>query len=215
MMSRSSGERGGTKVILIGSASTGKSTLVYRATHENEAADDLPKAEATIGVAFALKRVGNVALSLWDTSGSERYRAVTRNFHRGSKAALLVFDVTEAESLQEVEDYWLAEVVNNAGTGCHLVLVGNKIDLKEQRQVSADRANGLALRQGLQYFEVCARDGTGVAELFEHVAANVSNPFETMSSAGDAASNDDIIRVEHGASTNAAAASSNDDDCAC
>ena len=152
------------KSILIGDSSVGKSSLLYRYTDH----DWNPHYIATIGVDFKVvtfERAAKVIkLQLWDTAGQERFRTITHSYYRGAHGILLVFDVTNRESFDNLSD-WLADVRQYGVEGSPMVLVGNKADCAN-RQVSEDEAQAFAQKLGCQYFETSAKQNKSVDDAF-------------------------------------------------
>lgn len=101
-------------------------------------------------------------------AGQERFRAISSGFFRGSVGALLVYDITKRSSFESVER-WLSDLNSHVDKKVVVMLVGNKCDLKNQRQVSVDEATAIAKRLGLSFLETSALDSTNVAESFRHV----------------------------------------------
>jgi Ras-related protein Rab-2A len=154
------------KFIIIGSSATGKSCLLLRFTDDRfQMTHDL-----TIGVEFGTRtltaRSGQrVKLQIWDTAGQESFRSITRSYYRGSAAALLVYDVTRRETFLDVAS-WLHDVRAYATRSTTVVLVGNKTDLDEQRQVSREEGEAFAHDHGLLFTETSAKTGTNVQDAF-------------------------------------------------
>ena len=158
------------KVVTIGESSVGKSAIVFRSVHPDE--DITGQTQPTIAVAFAVKRVSTpsgqvVPLNLWDTAGSERFRSITRMYFKGSVAALLVFALNSMESFEAATTYWIAELDRYVDPSCCIVLVGNKKDLTEERQVPVERANLFASSRNIPYLEVSAKTGENIEEMFQ------------------------------------------------
>lgn len=166
-MSIDSSHLGKLKLILLGEASVGKSSLVSRFTLST-----FPDYMATIGVDFTGKTLfihdRPVRLQLWDTAGQERFFSLAASYVRASRVAILVYDVTDKESLVEAER-WLDVVRRERGEEVTVLLLGNKIDLVEDRQVSAEEGRAWAEERGLLHFEASAKTGEGVERAFVRV----------------------------------------------
>ena len=112
-----------------------------------------------------------VKAQIWDTAGQERYRAITSAYYRGALGALIVYDVTQPKSLENA-GRWLTEVKDNASSPDMVIaLVGNKVDLVDDRQIDVSMAIRLAETEGLLYFETSAKAGDD---------GNVHTAFERM-----------------------------------
>ncbi|MDP2439221.1 MAG: Rab family GTPase [archaeon] len=164
------------KVVTIGESSVGKSAIVFRCVHPEE--DITGQTQPTIAVAFAVKRVTTpsgqvVPLNLWDTAGSERFRSITRMYFKGSVAALLVFSLTSMESFEAATSYWIAELERHVDPSCCILLVGNKKDLVEERQVPFERASFFAQSRNIPYLEVSAKTGENIEDMFLTISQKV------------------------------------------
>eukprot|EP00578_Thalassiosira_sp_NH16_P011694 CAMPEP_0181125808 /NCGR_PEP_ID=MMETSP1071-20121207/27260_1 /TAXON_ID=35127 /ORGANISM="Thalassiosira sp., Strain NH16" /LENGTH=246 /DNA_ID=CAMNT_0023211301 /DNA_START=53 /DNA_END=790 /DNA_ORIENTATION=+ len=161
------------KIVLLGDSGVGKSNLVFRFT-KNEFNKD---SKSTIGVEFATKTVQIeddklVKAQIWDTAGQERYRSIASSYYRGAVGALLVYDVTDRNSFNHVP-MWLKEVEENAEKDCLIMLVGNKMDLHEQRTVFVRDGRSFARKNGLAFIETSALDATGVDTAFQRILQEI------------------------------------------
>jgi len=166
------------KFIIIGDAATGKSCLLHRFI------DDKFRKESThtIGVEFGSKiiEVGGhfVKLQIWDTAGQERFRSVTRSYYRGAAGTILVYDITSRESYNHVSS-WLNDAKALANPDIAIVLVGNKIDLSAEREVSFLEASRFAQENELMFLETSALTGEGVSEVFLKCARTILSKIES------------------------------------
>lgn len=159
------------KVVLLGASSVGKTCIVTRATTDSFTSTQNP----TVGAQFSAKSVivGNtrVMLRIWDTAGQERYRALTPMYYRDSQAAVIVFSVTDRDSLADAE-HWFHDLSSHFRELPLLYLVGNKADLVDQRKIT--EAEGVAVAESLgsnvTYYETSAKTGQNIAELFADIA---------------------------------------------
>jgi Ras-related protein Rab-4B len=136
----------------------------------------------TIGVEFGHKilQIGDqlLKLQIWDTAGQERFRSVTRSYYRGAAGALLVYDITHRETYTHVSS-WLADARSLANPDIVIVMVGNKSDLDESREVSFLEASRFAQENDLIFLETSARTGAGVSEVFSKCARRVLSKLES------------------------------------
>jgi len=166
------------KFIIIGDAASGKSCLLHRFI------DDKFRKESThtIGVEFGSKiiEVGGhfVKLQIWDTAGQERFRSVTRSYYRGAAGTILVYDITSRESYNHVSS-WLNDAKALANPDIAIVLVGNKIDLSSEREVSFLEASRFAQENELMFLETSALTGEGVSEVFLKCARTILSKIES------------------------------------
>ena len=156
------------KSIIIGDSGVGKSSLLYRYTDQ----DWNPHYIATIGVDFKVltfeRKTKIVKLQLWDTAGQERFRTITHSYYRGSHAVMLVFDITNRESFENVRT-WVGDVRKYGSEGLPMVLVGNKCDCESQRVVSDEEAEALAESLSCSYVRASAKENKNVDTAFESI----------------------------------------------
>jgi small GTP-binding protein len=158
------------KVVLVGDSQVGKTCII---THlvSGTYRDSMP---ATIGAAFQTHTLsttkGIVTLQIWDTAGQEKYRALAPMYYRSAEIALLVFDVTNRDSFDALEQ-WIHELSEKAPAFLQVVIAANKIDLKDDRVVSKEVAERFAERHNVKmYAEVSAKTGEGIVDLFSNIA---------------------------------------------
>jgi len=113
-----------------------------------------------------------VKAQIWDTAGQERYRSIASSYYRGAVGALLVYDVTDRNSFNHVP-MWLKEVEENAEKDCLIMLVGNKMDLTDQRTVFVRDGRSFARKNGLAFIETSALDATGVDTAFQRILQEI------------------------------------------
>jgi small GTP-binding protein len=166
------------KVVVVGESGVGKSCLLIRFVRDTFDDDT----QSTLGIEFLSKIIQTenrrIQLQLWDTAGQEMFRSVTRGYYRGSAGALVIFDLSNRDSFENVER-WLHDVKSVARADVVLILIGNKLDLEANRQVPADEALDFAQRYGMKYFEVSAKTGVGVAESINCCVALIEKNLET------------------------------------
>ena len=164
--------------LLLGNSEVGKTSLIRRYTN------GIFKEEyiSTIGIDYDSKKEIiddiNVQVKLWDTAGQERFRAITPNNLRNAEGIMLVFDVTNSDSFNGLKD-WLESIKTHFGEkniSIPIIIVGNKIDLEDKRDVEKDDANKFAQENNYKYFETSAKTGEGVdnavRELVRQILAN-------------------------------------------
>ena len=162
------------KLVLLGQAAVGKSSLVLRFV-KNEFQE---YQESTIGAAFCTKTLNLedssavIKFEIWDTAGQERYESLAPMYYRGAHAAVVVFDITDAESFDKAQK-WIRDLNRQANQNIVICLVGNKIDRDDERVVSTDQAAGYAEENDLLYVEASAKSGTNVTEVFQAIAAKL------------------------------------------
>jgi small GTP-binding protein len=169
-----------SKIVLLGSASVGKTCIICRAVSD-EFDKEMP---ATIGACYTSKEleIGDVTINLqiWDTAGQERFRTLAPMYYRNSIVALLVFSVIDDHSLQDVQN-WADEMKQQTEDMPILFVVANKIDLTDERRVTPDQGKAVAKQVGAFYSEVSAKSGNGIDELFIQVAEESLKKLNTDS----------------------------------
>jgi len=171
------------KVIIIGDAGAGKSSFFHQFRQ-----GVFPKqVMSTIGVEFGTKIIQlqneerRVKLNVWDTAGQERYRAVTRAYYRGALGSVILYDTTSRLSFNHLPD-WLQDAREQASSDIDIVVVGNKKDLKEQRQVTHDEASKWANTNEVIYIETSALTGENVEDVFQilgqHIQARMDKDID-------------------------------------
>merc|ERR1712227_70298 len=158
------------KLVFLGEQSVGKTSLITRFMYDSF--DNTY--QATIGIDFLSKTMyledRTVRLQLWDTAGQERFRSLIPSYIRDSTVAVVVYDVTNINSFQQTNK-WIDDVRTERGTDVIIVLVGNKTDLADKRQVSIDEGERKAKELNVMFIETSAKTGYNVKQLFRRVAA--------------------------------------------
>jgi len=154
------------KIVIIGDSSVGKSNLLVRFTR-NEFHE---KSKATIGVDFGTKSMeinGKIVTAqCWDTAGQERFRAVTSGYYKGAVGAMIVYDITSKVTFKNVTR-WLNELREMADPEILIMMIGNKCDLEQQREVPTKEAETFAEVNKISFLETSALSGNNVNQAFE------------------------------------------------
>ena len=137
--------------------------------------------ELTIGVEFGAKTIDingkSVKIQIWDTAGQEAFQAITRTYYKGAVGALLVYDITRRETFNHVTK-WLDDVRTNSSKNVTVILIGNKKDLEDKRQVSYEEGEAFAKENGLMFLETSAKTAYNVVESFNLSAQCILNNIE-------------------------------------
>ena len=161
------------KILLIGDTSVGKTALILKYIDKEFSDNHI----STIGLEYKDKLIKinekKIKLQIWDTSGQERYRSITKSFYRNANALLFVFDVTNENSFNHIKD-WLIET-ENSGKDFKKILVGNKIDLKDKRIVDKERMDNFAKKKNMKCFETSAKEGKNVDLIFKEITKLILN----------------------------------------
>ena len=165
------------KVLLLGDSSVGKSCLLLRFCDNCFQEAHL----TTIGLDFRVKAINldnnrKVKIQIWDTAGEDRFRSITRNYYKGAKGILLIFDVTDKESFAHIKD-WVERIHDESPEGITICLIGNKIDRNEDRVISNEEGKKLAEECKISYFETSAKIGTGVEEVFTSLVKKIDTIY--------------------------------------
>ncbi|XP_048839253.1 ras-related protein Rab-6A isoform X2 [Brienomyrus brachyistius] len=158
------------KLVFLGEQSVGKTSLITRFMYDSF--DNTY--QATIGIDFLSKTMyledRTVRLQLWDTAGQERFRSLIPSYIRDSTVAVVVYDITNVNSFQQTTK-WIDDVRTERGSDVIIMLVGNKTDLADKRQVSIEEGEKKAKELNVMFIETSAKAGYNVKQLFRRVAA--------------------------------------------
>ncbi|XP_034539571.1 ras-related protein Rab-6A isoform X5 [Notolabrus celidotus] len=158
------------KLVFLGEQSVGKTSLITRFMYDSF--DNTY--QATIGIDFLSKTMyledRTIRLQLWDTAGQERFRSLIPSYIRDSAAAVVVYDITNVNSFQQTTK-WIDDVRTERGSDVIIMLVGNKTDLADKRQVSIEEGERKAKELNVMFIETSAKAGYNVKQLFRRVAA--------------------------------------------
>ncbi|XP_026403231.1 ras-related protein RABF1-like [Papaver somniferum] len=158
------------KLVLLGDSGVGKSCIVLRFVRGQF--DTTSK--VTVGASFlsqtmVLQDATAVKFEIWDTAGQERYAALAPLYYRGAAVAVIVYDITNPESFSKAR-FWVKELQKHGNPNIIMVLVGNKADLHEYREVSIQDAIDYAEKNGMFFIETSAKTSDNIHELFEEIA---------------------------------------------
>jgi len=175
------------KLLLIGDSGLGKSCLLLRFADDTYTESYI----STIGVDFKIRTIEldgkTIKLQIWDTAGQERFRTITSSYYRGAHGIIVVYDVTDQESFNNVKQ-WLQEIDRYACENVNKLLVGNKCDLTNKKVVDYTSAKEYADQLGIPFLETSAKNATNVEQAFMTMAAEIKNrvgpPAAQQGSAG-------------------------------
>ena len=154
------------KVVLIGDMKVGKTNIVSRYIKNEFNKDSM----STIGVEFGSKELviegHNVKVQIWDTAGQEKYKSITNAYYKGAKGAFVVYDITNKNSFDNA-DNWLNNLRASADKKCSIILIGNKSDLEDKREVSIEQGEEKAKNSEIAFMETSALSGDNIDKAFE------------------------------------------------
>ncbi|CBY00063.1 GTPase Ypt2 [Plenodomus lingam] len=160
------------KLLLIGDSGVGKSCCLLRFSEDSFT----PSFITTIGIDFKIRTIEldgkRVKLQIWDTAGQERFRTITTAYYRGAMGILLVYDVTDQRSFENIRT-WFSNVEQHATEGVNKILIGNKCDWEEKRAVSTEQGQALADELGIPFLEVSAKSNINVDKAFYSLASDI------------------------------------------
>ncbi|CAL9735490.1 vacuolar protein sorting-associated protein 21 [Monosporozyma servazzii] len=164
------------KLVLLGEAAVGKSSIVLRFVSNDFAENKEP----TIGAAFLTQRVNiddhTVKFEIWDTAGQERFASLAPMYYRNAQAALVVYDVTKPQSFIKAR-HWVKELHEQASKDIVIALIGNKVDILDddpnERKVAKEEAEKLAEEEDLLFFETSAKTALNINEVFLKIGENI------------------------------------------
>ncbi|XP_020340891.1 ras-related protein Rab-6A isoform X4 [Oncorhynchus tshawytscha] len=158
------------KLVFLGEQSVGKTSLITRFMYDSF--DNTY--QATIGIDFLSKTMyledRTIRLQLWDTAGQERFRSLIPSYIRDSAAAVVVYDITNVNSFQQTTK-WIDDVRTERGSDVIIMLVGNKTDLADKRQITTEEGEQRAKELNVLFIETSAKTGYNIKQLFRRVAA--------------------------------------------
>jgi len=158
--------------------------------------------ELTIGVEFGAKTIEingkTIKIQIWDTAGQEAFQAITRTYYKGAIGALLVYDITRRDTFTHVTK-WLDDVRTNSSKNVTVILIGNKKDLEDKRQVSYEEGEAFAKENGLMFLETSAKTAYNVVESFNLSAQCILNNIERTGVDPTLNSNINLVKGMEGA----------------
>ena len=160
------------KIIIVGDTCVGKSNILSRYIKDVFREDS----KSTVGVELGnklLKVKGtNTKLQIWDTAGQERYRSITSSYYKGSHGCFIVYDISNEQSFESVEK-WFEQVQKEGSKDVSIILVGNKCDLENERQVPKEKGEEKAKQLNIPFFETSALSNINIGDIFTEIAENI------------------------------------------
>ncbi|CAG5116765.1 unnamed protein product [Candidula unifasciata] len=173
------------KLLLIGDSGVGKTCLLFRFSDDAFNTTFI----STIGIDFKIKTVElggkKIKLQIWDTAGQERFHTITTSYYRGSMGIMLVYDITNLKSFENISK-WLRNIDEHATEDVEKMILGNKCDMEDKRQVPTSRGEAIAREHNIPFLETSAKANINVEKAFMSLAQAILNktPSKTPDSGG-------------------------------
>ncbi|XP_052775383.1 ras-related protein Rab-10-like [Mya arenaria] len=162
------------KLLLIGDSGVGKTCLLFRFSDDAFNTTFI----STIGIDFKIKTVDlggkKIKLQIWDTAGQERFHTITTSYYRGAMGIMLVYDITNARTFENISK-WLRNIDEHANEDVEKMILGNKCDMEDKRQISKERGEGIAREHGIPFLETSAKANINVEKAFMDLAQAILN----------------------------------------
>ena len=172
------------KILLLGDSTVGKTCFLLRYTDDTF----LDLHMATIGLDYRLKTMilddqKMVKVQLWDTAGQDKFRAITRNYYKGARGIILIYDVTNIKSYENIKK-WINEIKDEISDKVTIILIGNKIDNVVQRKITKEQGEKLASDYNVAFFETSAKTGEGINESVLYLVKKIMETDPEVKSRG-------------------------------
>ena len=172
------------KVVLVGDSSVGKTNIMSKYL-KNEFHED---SKATVGVEFGSKQFTieghQIKAQIWDTAGQERYKAITSAYYKGAKGAFVVYDITRKQSFDSV-DKWINDLKAAADKKLSIIIIGNKCDLEDQREITKEQGEEKAKSFGFSFIETSALSGENLEKGFEMLIKEIYQKYKVEQKGND------------------------------
>ena len=184
------------KIILIGDSAVGKTNIMSKYLR----GQFQENSKATVGVEFGSKLFKidnhNIKAQIWDTAGQEKYKAITGAYYKGSKGAFVVYDITRKETFDST-DRWINDLKISSDPKINIILIGNKSDLEDKRDVLKEQGEEKAKSFGCAFLETSAFNGDNIDKGFEMMISDIFKKFKEES-----LEEDDLGIIEKGEDIN-------------
>ena len=174
------------KVLLLGDSTVGKTCFLLRYCDKRFQEAHL----STIGLDYRLKTMTlesgkKIKLQIWDTAGQDRFRAITKNYYKGANGIILIYDVTNLQTYENVKN-WIAQIREEANPNVIIYLAGNKIDVSEEEKVvKTEDGQKIADEFNLPFYETSAKNGNNVNKIFEDLVEKVDEIYSKLEVANE------------------------------
>uniref|UniRef100_A0A1A7XG44 small monomeric GTPase n=1 Tax=Iconisemion striatum TaxID=60296 RepID=A0A1A7XG44_9TELE len=166
------------KLLLIGDSGVGKTCVLFRFSEDAFNSTFI----STIGIDFKIRTIEldgkKIKLQIWDTAGQERFRTITTAYYRGAMGIMLVYDITNEKSFDNIKN-WIRNIEEHASSDVEKMVLGNKCDINDKRQVSKERGEKLGLEYGIKFMETSAKSNINVENAFLTLARDIKTKMDT------------------------------------
>ena len=165
------------KTVLVGESGVGKTSIISRFITDSFDPEVLSSSSAQfISKTIKLNEQTSIKFDIWDTAGQEKFRSLAKIFYKDAKIIIYVYDITDKKSFDEIKNYWYKETSENFTGDVILALIGNKIDLYENEQVTDEEGKKFANQINAIFKTTSALSNIGINWLFENLGKKVLNP---------------------------------------
>jgi len=165
------------KLLLIGDSGVGKTCVLFRFSEDAFNSTFI----STIGIDFKIRTIDldgkKIKLQIWDTAGQERFRTITTAYYRGAMGIMLVYDITNEKSFDNIRN-WIRNIEEHAATDVEKMILGNKCDMNDKRQVAMERGQQLGAEYGVRFMETSAKTSVNVEESFISLARDIKKKMD-------------------------------------
>merc|ERR1712062_400190 len=162
------------KLLLIGDSGVGKTCVLFRFSDDTFNTTFI----STIGIDFKIKTVElqgkKIKLQIWDTAGQERFHTITTSYYRGAMGIMLVYDITSLKTFENISK-WLRNIDEHANEDVEKMILGNKCDMEDKRQVNKERGDAIAREHCIPFLETSAKSNINVETAFMDLAQAILN----------------------------------------
>ncbi|XP_049579293.1 ras-related protein Rab-8B [Syngnathus scovelli] len=182
------------KLLLIGDSGVGKTCLLFRFSEDSFNTTFI----STIGIDFKIRTIEldgkRVKLQIWDTAGQERFRTITTAYYRGAMGIMLVYDISNEKSFENIKN-WIRNIEEHASSDVEKMVLGNKCDMSDRRQVSKDRGEKLAIDYGVKFLETSAKTSLNVEEAFYTMGRDILHNLSSKTTDNIAGGSGKTIKI--------------------
>lgn len=165
------------KLLLIGDSGVGKTSVLFRFSDDAFNSTFI----STIGIDFKIRTIElgdkKIKLQIWDTAGQERFRTITTAYYRGAMGILLVYDITNEKSFENIKT-WIKNIEQHASADVEKMILGNKCDMEDKRKITKEQGEQLAKEYNVKFMETSAMNRTNVENAFTEIASDIKKKMD-------------------------------------